>query len=922
MTFFLSLPRSAHLPVAFAKFEGYNDWKKKKMKKPRLSLELLQHHESKLSSLLSQPWLARSVFAAVRKDVEDLLEAIHHYVMYLQQHTASMQQLHHQCEPPRTLDSNVCMYSLPASKCCSSTYTEITDALTAKPEYSPLCLNDFAPVNRYIRRHWLDKLALPYRVMVMKYPHGNCLGTLCFIWKITEQIDETRNASVVLQLSQEVHKFSTREMRREFTGKYHHVASISKSILRSIYRDLTDDSSASESMLQREVDERVAKAVLAVESPDIMLDLRKLNGKPKSTHFDVFWEELSKFLEEINPAVDDRRHGETLHMPIAVSIRHLREVIIERLMQRFPGQEKNIPSEEWIRLQFWPKNPFSCSALRHTGRFGVKFSVQIRQLRKDHPDAKYCSVILKYARSFACQHADIVTYLSVDDKAIVPVGEPECPIAASSRSHNRSLVLSSASLKALDHDFHIHGVVPSVAFAVNIPESVHDSFYSGRAFVTLKDKVLQPSSALRHAAEQCRILSSNFPDSPVVVIVSDGGPDHRLTFYSVQVSLLCVFLQLDLDMLVAVRTCPYQSWQNIAERVMSTLNLGLQNVALCRKAMPEEFEKMVANKLTLTDLRREVTRNPSLQPQLMDSMAQPIVQLSQRFVAMKIKEDRVAMSEPAKVEEITAVFDKIHDIDSSVVATKLRKEDLKDKKPLLDFMKTHCIQSPYVFQVKKCLESSCSYCKEHPVRVTPEQFSLLHYLPLPLLDSSKTSYQSFEGLYGKEPSDSDRPSSKPSSNAEAAEVDKNNKAVLKSTKVRKVIPCGECGKPRCIYAASRLTREQEVIVNQVVESNIYTCGSIIFPPSSPFCDMIVVKQNISCADPMEASYYSAALVKFPAVCFYCGMNQQSLVSEGVAELKRKYGVVRPLCCTCQSEGKAHRVTHPNNVNANKRRRIE
>ncbi len=107
------------------------------------------------------------------------------------------------------------------------------------------------------------------------------------------------------------------------------------------------------------------------------------------------------------------------------------------------------------------------------------------------------------------------------------MGEPDLPIAASSRSHNRSLVLTGASLKALDHDFHIHGIVPSVVFAVNIPESVHDSFYSGRAFVTLKDKVLQPSSAQRHAAEQCKLLSSNFPDSPVI-IASDGGPDHRL----------------------------------------------------------------------------------------------------------------------------------------------------------------------------------------------------------------------------------------------------------------------------------------------------------------------------------------------------------------------------------------------------------
>ena len=776
MFLLLHFLRSIHVPDAFAK-KGYNDWRKKEMKKPRLSCELLHHHESQLSSLLCQPWLARSVFSIVRKDVEGLLEAIHRYVEYLEQHTASMQQLHHQSEPPRTLDNNVCMYSLPASEVTTSSYTEIGDALASMPEYSPLCLNDFAPTSRYTRRHWLDKLALPYKVMIMKYPHGNSLGTLCFIWRILEQVDETQNAGVILRLSREVHKFSTREMRRDFAEKYHHVANTSKSILRSIYRDLTDDSFTAESVLQQKVDERVAKAVLAVESPDIMLDLRKLNGRPKSAHFDEFWAELSRFLEEINPAVDDRRHGETLHMPIAVSIRHLRDMITERLLQKFPGQEVSIPSEEWIRLQFWPKNPFSCSALRHTGHFDVKFSVQIRQLRKDHPDAKYCSVLLKYVRSFACQHSNIVTYLSVDDKAIVPVGEPDCPIAASSRSHNRSLVLTNASIKALDHDFHIHGIVPSVAFAVNIPESVHDSFYSGRAFVTLKDKVLQPSSALRHAAEQSKILSSNFPDSSIVIIVSDGGPDHRLSFFSVKISLICLFIELDLDMLVAVRTCPYQSWQNIAERVMSTLNLGLQNVALCRKPMPEEFEKMVANKLTLTDLRNQVGKNPPLHPQLMDSLSQPVLQLSKRFMAMKIKEERVALSEPAKDEEITGVFEKIHEIDSSLVAIKLRKDDLKDKKPLHEFMKELCIQTLYLFQVKKCLQPSCTYCKAHPVHVSPEQFSSLHYLPLPLLDASKTKYKTFESLYGSLPSSKDQPSSKSSVNPETAEADSKHKAI-------------------------------------------------------------------------------------------------------------------------------------------------
>ena len=146
-------------------------------------------------------------------------------------------------------------------------------------------------------------------------------------------------------------------MRKEFTDRYHYAARVSKSILRCIYDDITADLSSAPSLAQRCVDERVAKAVLSIENPGIIPDLQTFNGNPKSTLFDGFWTELSAFLEEINPAVDYYRHGETLHMPIAVSIRHLREVIAERLQLKFPGQKKK---HSWIRLQFWPKNPF-CS---------------------------------------------------------------------------------------------------------------------------------------------------------------------------------------------------------------------------------------------------------------------------------------------------------------------------------------------------------------------------------------------------------------------------------------------------------------------------------------------------------------------------------------------------------------------------------
>ena len=58
---------------------------------------------------------------------------------------------------------------------------------------------------------------------------------------------------------------------------------------------------------------------------------------------------------------------------------------------------------------------------------------------------------------------------------------------------------------ALDHDFHVHGFVPSVAFVVDIPENVSDSFFRGGTFVTNKDKITQPSSALRHSTEIIQI---------------------------------------------------------------------------------------------------------------------------------------------------------------------------------------------------------------------------------------------------------------------------------------------------------------------------------------------------------------------------------------------------------------------------------
>ena len=96
--------------------------------------------------------------------------------------------------------------------------------------------------------------------------------------------------------------------------------------------------------------------------------------------FDTFWVELDKYIEELGPAVHERRHGETMYMPIAISVANLREIITARLEKKFPNGDVSIPSLEWIRLQFWPRNPYAATALHYTGRYNIKYAIQCRQL--------------------------------------------------------------------------------------------------------------------------------------------------------------------------------------------------------------------------------------------------------------------------------------------------------------------------------------------------------------------------------------------------------------------------------------------------------------------------------------------------------------------------------------------------------------
>lgn len=164
-------------------------------------------------------------------------------------------------------------------------------------------------------------------------------------------------------------------------------------------------------------------------------------GKSTNSLFDVFWDELQTYLDEINLAVGERRHGDTLHKPFAISLRHLCELITDRLCHKIPEECPPVPSLEWLRFQFWPSKQYSAMALSYTGKFRIRFAI-VRQLHHDHQDSHYVSTLLQYAKSFAACFCSHWLYVSVDDKAVVPVGEPNCPISTGVRGHTDSFGLA------------------------------------------------------------------------------------------------------------------------------------------------------------------------------------------------------------------------------------------------------------------------------------------------------------------------------------------------------------------------------------------------------------------------------------------------------------------------------------------------
>ncbi|GBB95192.1 hypothetical protein RclHR1_24950001 [Rhizophagus clarus] len=468
------------------------------------------------------------------------------YANFLNKANERMHEIHHSGAPARDPSVNLEVYTIDASfDDIKEIYEELSSVVKSEDEYDFMDMEHYLPKDAIKQYDYIKNLQLNVPVTIYRYHQGNYLGTLNYIWKVPtspDDRDETKLAQTIASIQSLLPKYFTRQMRKNVLHKYSLVKTITPAILRVLYYDLTGDAAVTSNIISKEIEERL-KMMLMLEDPSIIVDTRINNGF-KGTKFDYFWNELDAYFNEINAAVDDRHHHGLLYKPLAISIQDLHDYINQRL------EEKH----------------------------GSPFLLQIS---------------IPYYICFIC----------ADDKHKVPIGG----VATSTEVHNKkSMVLQDADLVACDHDFTKLSLTPSVIFFCEVPKSIEESFYSGKVFVFFKDTTFQPSSGIRHATEFFKVISSHYQSSipPILCLYTDGGPDHRVTYGSVQISLLCLFLKGDFDMLIALRTAPHQSWNNPAKRIMSILNLALQGVALVCETILEDMEVLFNKANTLEEIHR------------------------------------------------------------------------------------------------------------------------------------------------------------------------------------------------------------------------------------------------------------------------------------------------------------------------------
>ena len=329
-------------------YTGFHDWVKAKHK-PRIDLNECGMHALSLVTFVSKRMI--HIPEEWKNDILELSTVLSAYETYLSNMNEQQKKNHESLIPIRHLADHVggqTFKSVEKSNVKQS-LLKLSDMMKSRKNCEYMMIDDdcFETTLSPAQRHeTLKNIFLEVPVQVLRYDPGGGIKVLLFIQRIPELMSQHEISNALVRFHATVQPkipiYHTRAMRGEFVNQVKLLShgKIPSHVSRNIYRSLTGDSSTE--ITNSEIDKRVQLA-LDTNDPDLIVDLRNLNsGRPGDT-FQVFFDELAKYVEEIT-AADERHHG-VAHMSEFLSLRDM----IERVSERVPHNTP-IPSPSTVKV--------------------------------------------------------------------------------------------------------------------------------------------------------------------------------------------------------------------------------------------------------------------------------------------------------------------------------------------------------------------------------------------------------------------------------------------------------------------------------------------------------------------------------------------------------------------------------------------
>lgn len=126
-----------------------------------------------------------------------------------------------------------------------------------------------------------------------------------------------------------------------------------------------------------------------------------------------------------------------------------------------------------------------------------------------------------------------------------------------------------------------------------------------------------------------------------------------------------MFLLDNCDYVLAMRTAPHQSYRNWVERIMSTLNLALQTIAIERRKMSDQMEHIIKSLNTMVSIRKAADKNDSFKTALTDSLEPVKSSLNSLFERLSLKQKNFMIGSPASDNLIEEMWQALRDLDDT-----------------------------------------------------------------------------------------------------------------------------------------------------------------------------------------------------------------------------------------------------------------